>query len=143
MAKQGFDISQLQNYEKKLLGLAVDLKKGKYAKSFLRKEGTKLRRKTLSIARRKVKKVTGNYFKSIKRGKVYLYKNNGAWSIRVYSNAPHAHLIEHGHRQVTADGREVGFVQGKHVFEVSEKQFTAEYFADVQNFIDDVLKKGL
>jgi len=143
MASIGFDIRELKNYEKNLLDLATDFQKGKYAKNFLKKEGNKLRRKTLAIAKRKVKKLSGNYFKSIKRGKVYLYKNTGAWSIRVYSNAPHAHLIEDGHRQVAADGREVGFVPGKHVFSDSEKQFAGEYFSDVQDFIDDVLRKGL
>lgn len=139
----GFDITDLTNFEKKLLNMAVGFEKGKYAKTFLRTEGTKLRRKTLSSAKSKVKKDTGNYFKSIKKGKVYLYKGNGTWAIRVYSSAPHAHLIEKGHRQVTKDGKEIGYVQGKRVFEDSEKQFTEEYFSDVQNFLDDVLEKGL
>lgn len=143
MATDGFDVSELSNFEKKLLNMAADFEKGKHAKKFLRTEGTKLRKQTSAKAKGKVKKDTGDYFKSIKRGRVYLYQGNRAWSIRVYSGAPHAHLIEKGHRQVTKDGKEVGFVQGKHVFEDSEKQFTNEYFNDVQNFLDDLLDKGL
>jgi hypothetical protein len=138
----GFDITELTNFEKGLLKLAHETMP-KETKKFLRVEGTKLRKKTLAKAKQKVKKDTGYYLKSIKRGKVYLYRVNGALSIRVYSAAPHAHLIEDGHRQVTKDGKEVGFVQGKHVFKDSEKQFTNEYFNDVQKFIDNVLDKGL
>lgn len=78
----------------------------------------KLKAKTVSRARTLGRK-TGNYIKSIKRGKVYDY--NGAHAVRVYSAAPHAHLIEEGHRMVTHDGREVGFVPGHHVFETAWK----------------------
>lgn len=143
MAANGFDLSELTRFEKKLLNTAGDFKKGKHAKNFLRKEGTKLKRRTLAVAKSRLKKKTGNYLEHIKRGKTYVYKGTGAWSIRVYSSAPHAHLIEYGHRQVTKDGREVGFVPGKHVFEDAEKQFEGEYYGDVQTFIDDVLDKGL
>ena len=137
-----FDITELTNFEKNLVKLAHETMP-KETKKFLREAGTKLRKKTLSKAKQKVKKDTGYYFKSIKRGKVYIYKVNGALSIRVYSSAPHAHLIEDGHRQVTKDGREVGFVQGKHIFEDSEKQFAGEYYNDIQKLIDNVLDKGL
>lgn len=138
----GFDISGLTEFENKLIRLAGE-KMPKESKKFLSNEGTKLRKKTVAKAKQKVKKDTGNYFKSIKKGKVYLYKENGAWSIRVYSSAPHAHLIEQGHRQVTEDGKEIGFVQGKNVFEDSQKEFTNDYYSDVQKFIDEVLDKGL
>ena len=74
------------------------------------------------------------YLKSIKRGKVYQY--NGAQAVRVYSTAPHAHLIEDGHRMVTHDGREVGFVPGHHVFEIAGTEFEAQYLTDVDDFLD-------
>lgn len=138
----GFDITELTDFEKRLVKLAND-RMPKESKKFLRDEGTKLRKKTFAKAKQKVKKDTGNYFKSIKRGKVYIYKGNDALSIRVYSGAPHAHLIEKGHRQVTKDGKEIGFVPGKRVFEESQIQFASEYYSDAQKFIDDVLNKGL
>lgn len=138
----GFDITELSEFETKLISLANE-KMPKESKKFLRDEGTKLRKKTLSKAKQKVKKDAGNYFKSIKKGKVYIYKGNDALSIRVYSSAPHAHLIEKGHRQVTKDGKEVGLVSGKRIFEESQIQFASEYYSDVQRFIDDVLNKGL
>lgn len=106
-------------------------------KAFLRKEGTKLKTKTLQKARPLGRK-TGNYLKSIKRGKVYEY--NGAQAVRVYSTAPHAHLIEDGHRMVTHDGREVGFVPGHHVFETAGREFEAQYLADMEDFLDEEVR---
>ena len=137
-----FDYSELSDFEKQLLDLA-NKKMPKETKKMLRTEGTKLKRKTLKTAKQKVNKVTGKYFKGIKRGKVYIYSKNGALSIRVYNNAPDAHLVEHGHRQVTKDGKEVGFVEGRHVFEDSAKEFKNEYFSDISNFLDNVLDEGL
>ena len=110
----------------------------KLQKKFMRQEGSKLLRRTKSEAKR-VKVKTGNYKKSIKRGKVYEY--DGAQAIRVYSTAPHAHLIEDGHRMVTHDGREVGFVPGMHVFEVAGKGFEPEYLADIDDMLDEAVKE--
>ena len=138
----GFDIRELSKFEKNILKLANDTMP-KESKKFLREQGTKLRKETVSRAKQKVKKDTGNYHKSIKRGKVYNYKGNGALAVRVYSSAHHAHLIENGHRQVTPDGKEIGFISGKHVFEESEKTFSNEHFNDTQKFIDNMLEKGL
>lgn len=57
----------------------------KAERRFLQKEGAKLRSKTKAQAR-KLGKKTGNYLKSIKRGKVYKYRGDKA--VRVYSYAP-------------------------------------------------------
>lgn len=135
----GFDINELFNFETDLLNLADDTPKE--AKKMLRKEGTKLKNKTVKNAKSKVKVKTGAYVKGIKRGKVYKYRDNGALSVRVYGASPHAHLIEHGHRQVTADGKEVGFVEGKHVFEDTAKDFEKEYYNDIDQFLNDLLDK--
>lgn len=135
----GFDITELFDFETELLNLADDTPKE--AKKMLRKEGTKLKNKTVKNAKSKVKVKTGAYVKGIKRGKVYKYRGNDALSVRVYGASPHAHLIEHGHRQVTADGKEVGFVEGKHVFEDTAKDFEKEYYDDIDQFLDDLLDK--
>ena len=97
---QGFD-SNFKQFARDLE--AVGRAYGKSQKKFLRQEGSKLLRKTKARAKALGTK-TGTYKKSIKRGKVYRY--NGADAIRVYSSAPHAHLIEEGHRMVTHDGTE-------------------------------------
>ena len=136
MASVVFDASELSQYAKDLELAAKNTPK--VTKSFLRKEGSKLLRQTKKDAR-SVKDKTGKYRKSIKRGKVYDYQ--GAQAIRVYSTAPHAHLIEDGHRMVTHDGREVGFVPGMHVFEVAGKDFEPEYLADIDDMLDEAVKE--
>lgn len=136
----GFDLKEFSDFDKKLLKIAND-KMPKESKKFLRNEGTKLKNKTLKNAKEKVQKDTGNYHKSIKRGKVYKY--DGSLSIRAYSSAPHAHLLEFGHIQVDSEGNEHGFVEGKHIFEDTKKEFENKYYDDCQKFIDNMLKKGL
>ena len=136
MASAVFDTRELDAYAKELERTARE--SPKLQKKFMRQEGSKLLRRTKSEAKR-VKVKTGNYKKSIKRGKVYEY--DGAQAIRVYSTAPHAHLIEDGHRMVTHDGREVGFVPGMHVFEVAGKGFEPEYLADIDDMLAEAVKE--
>lgn len=136
MASAVFDTRELDAYARELERTARDAPKTQ--KKFMRQEGSKLLRRTKSEAKR-VKVKPGNYKKSIKRGKVYEY--DGAQAIRVYSTAPHAHLIEDGHRMVTHDGREVGFVPGMHVFEVAGKGFEPEYLADIDDMLDEAVKE--
>ena len=136
MASAVFDTRELDAYARELERTARDAPKTQ--KKFMRQEGSKLLRRTKSEAKR-VKVKTGNYKKSIKRGKVYEY--DGAQAIRVYSTAPHAHLIEDGHRMVTHDGREVGFVPGMHVFEVAGKNFEPEFLADIDDMLDEAVKE--
>lgn len=136
MASQVFDVSELDNFARRMSRTARSIQKSQ--KSFLRKEGTKLKTRTVREAR-KVGKKSGKYLKSIKRGKVYTY--DGAQAVRVYSTAPHAHLIEDGHRMVTHDGQEVGFVRGYHVFENAGKDFEPQYQRDVEDFLDEEVEQ--
>lgn len=145
MSDFGFDFKELANYEKKLLEVAT-VKMPRESRKFIGQEGTKLRKITVSTARAKVKKKTGNYFKSIKKGKPYIYKGNGGYSVRVYNSkkiAPHAHLIEDGHRIVNHEGQEVGYKPGLKVFDSSRREFENQFYGDIENFIDDMLEKGL
>lgn len=134
MAAQVFDLTELNDFARSMQRSAQQFQRKQ--KSFLRREGTKLKTKTKREAG-KLGRKTGNYLQSIKRGKVYEY--NGAQAVRVYSTAPHAHLIEEGHRMVTRGGREVGFVPGHHVFEKAGTAFASEYEADVENFLDELV----
>lgn len=72
-----------------------------------------------------------------------MYDYRGDKAIRVYSYAPHAHLIEDGHRMVTHDGREVGFVKGHHVFEVAAEGFEPEFYTDLDDMLDEELVEKL
>lgn len=136
MASKVFDASELEAYAGELQKVGREFPKKQ--KQFMLKEGTKLRSKTKQQAKALGKK-TGNYLKSIKRGKAYRYEGD-TMAVRVYSAAPHAHLIEDGHRMVTSDGREVGFVPGHHVFEIAGKSFEHEYVTDIDGLLDEVVK---
>ena len=129
----------LNQLSKELLNLANGIKDGKETKKFLKKEGIKLKNKTISTAKNRVKKKTGNYIKGIKSGKVYEYQ--GAYACRTYSTAPHAHLIEYGHIKKDRTGREHGFQRGYNVFGTAQKEFEEEFYQDTEKFIDEVLMK--
>ena len=135
MVSTGFDTSELARLARQMGQAGEDLRR--QVKPFLRKEGTKLKSLTAREAR-KVGKKTGKYRKSIKRGKPYVY--GGTNAIRVYSYAPHAHLIEEGHRMVTHDGQEVGFVRGHHVFETAARNFSPRFQADLEDFLDEAVR---
>lgn len=108
----------------------------KEIKKFLNKQGNKAKKITLKIARAKVKKVTGTYYKSIKNGKVYKDDNNN-WAVRAYSNAHHSHLIEDGHNILKG-----GKVKGKKVFSKFEKDYSNKFFKDCDELVDELLEKG-
>ncbi|MGL4866521.1 MAG: HK97 gp10 family phage protein [Cetobacterium sp.] len=129
----------LDKLSKDLLKMANTINNGKDAKEFLKKSGNKLKNKTLNVAQSRVKESTGNYIKSIKRGKVYDFK--GALAVRAYSTAPHAHLIEYGHIKKDRTGREHGFQRGYNVFGTAQKEFEEEFYQDTEKFIDEVLMK--
>lgn len=139
---EGFDLHELDDFGKSLLRMA-EKTLPRESKKFVNKEGTKLRRVTLKTAKGLVKKDTGGYFKGIKKGKVYKWSGNGALSVRVYGASPNSHLIEYGHRQVTHNGVEVGFVPGKRVFEAARNAFDNTYTGDCDQFIDELLDRGL
>ena len=78
-------------------------------------------------------------------------------SVRVYSNAPHAHLIEEGHEQTVNPGkgegnghgvipgkgigRKVGEVKGFGVFEKAQEEFEPEFASACEDVIDELIDK--
>ena len=160
------DTSELDGFAQDLLRMAND-ELPTESKKFLRQEATKLRKKTLNKAKSLTNKQTGNYYKGIKKGKVYHYKDKKNNSIRVYGGSSHAHLIEYGHRQVVNPpkegkvapigngnfaqgvrpgrgiGTETGFVEGLNVFEKAKDEFESEFNSDCEEFIQNVVLEGL
>lgn len=141
MASDGMDGRELENFTKQLLDLATKQMPRESAK-FLRTEGNKLRKETTAKAKQKIRELSGNYHKSIKRGKTYKYEGDSL-SVRVYSGDPKSHLIEYGHRIVDKTGQEHGFKPGEHVFEEAAQQFGDQFVSDCEQFIDNMLDKGL
>nr|DAS40378.1 MAG TPA: putative tail component [Caudoviricetes sp.] len=109
----------------------------KQVKRMLQKSGNKLRRKVVGKAKGMVKTKTGNYIKGFKRGRVYKYGGDED-AVRVYNSAPHAHLIEYGHRMVTKSGKEVGFVKGYHVLDGIKGEFSEEFSKDIDEMLDNL-----
>jgi len=109
----------------------------KQVKRMLQKSGNKLRRKVVGKAKGMVKTKTGNYIKGFKRGRVYKYGGDED-AVRVYNSAPHAHLIEYGHRMVTKSGKEVGFVKGYHVLDGIKEKFSEEFSKDIDEMLDNL-----
>lgn len=110
----------------------------KQVKKMLQKSGNKLRKIVVAKAKSKVKKKTGNYLKGFKRGKVYKYAGDED-AVRVYNSAPHAHLIEYGHRKITKKTKkEIGFVKGYHVLDGIKEEFDEEFQKDIEEMLDNL-----
>ena len=154
--RDGFDISELYGFSEKLILTSKEASKAQ--RQFLQKQGTKLKRKTKAKVRALgIKQHTGNYNKRIKRGKVWTEANANAMSVRVYSSAPHAHLIEDGHEQTVNPGkgkgnghgvipgkgigRKVGEVKGFGVFEKAQEEFEPEFASACEDVIDELIDK--
>lgn len=133
-------MSDLNDFTKDLIGLAIKLDKGKEAKKFIGREATKLRKKTLNVAKGKVNKKTGNLFKGIKKGKTK--KSGDAVYGNVYGDgniAHHLYLVNNGHIITGKDGSEHGFKEGEHFLEEAEEDFTEEFYDDIEDFVDMML----
>ncbi len=114
----------------------------KEARRVMGRVGNEAKKIVKAEAKRRVGKKTGNYFKSIKRGKIWL-SDTDEWTVRVYPSsgiAPHAHLIEDGHWLVK-NGQQIGYVHGKRVFEKAGKEVERQFNDIVAREIDKELSK--
>ena len=114
----------------------------KESKRVLGKVGNKAKNIVKAEVKRRVGRKTGNYLKSIRRGKVFI-SDSDEWTVRVfpsYKIAPHAHLIEKGHRLVK-NGNEIGFVQGKRVFDKAGRAIERDFHKIVEDEMDKELNK--
>lgn len=136
------EINGLTELQKSLLEVAQK-RLPKETKKVMRKAGSKARTHVARKARAKVKKKTGNYHKKFKRGKVFV-NEHGETVVRVINSSPHAHLIEDGHRQVTKDGREIGFVPGRKVMKEGMDDFdnSGQYTEILSDWLDQLLRDG-
>lgn len=139
----GFDISELTKFERKLVNTVNDTMP-KESRKFIKKEANKLNKQNKKVYKGKgIGEVTGNFKRGFKSGKAYKY--GGAWSARAYNSSPHAHLLNDGYMW-TPNGNQTGeesFVPGFHFMEESAKLFAEGYYKDVEEFLKDLLIKGL
>lgn len=106
------------------------------ARALMRKVGNKARVKVRAVARSSVTQHTGDYVRSIVRGKVWTEDGN-TYNVRVYPKqkmAWYAGLIENGFIHTGHGPNKSGgkFVPGKHVFERSTQQFEADFYSTME-----------
>lgn len=61
--------------------------------------------------------------------------------LNFWSNAPHFHLIERGHKNVAKDGREYGFTPGAHMVEKTVQEFEEVVPREVEKFLNRVVSR--
>ncbi|AWZ50025.1 hypothetical protein C3495_14370 (plasmid) [Clostridiaceae bacterium 14S0207] len=61
-------------------------------------------------------------------------------NIKMTNTRPNFHLVERGHRLVTKNGKEIGFVQGKHMVERSMEEMEEEFPKMLKKEIKKILK---
>jgi hypothetical protein len=143
-----FDYHEVVDY-----GLSVQRareKSNQRAKNaFLRKQGSKLLKQTKAAGQMSGMQWSGHvktgkyknsehYRDTVKRGKVYEYE--GTPAVRVYSYAPHAHLLEYGHRLVghKPDKRSLGGrTRAFRIFESARKSFEARFLAECVKWYEE------
>lgn len=131
----------LTDFQQALVSTEKNLEKT--MREAIRVEGNQATAFVRKKAKAEVDKYTGNYHKGFKRGKVFKGPD-GAITTRILNNSPHGHLIEDGHRMVTKDGREVGFVRGKKILGrgVAEFEQTSNPTKNFAAAIDRLLEKN-
>lgn len=139
MAEVEIDLRELDAFIKELDNLQKLFPK--QARQLIMKIGSKARTIVVKKAKQFVKKKSGNYLKSIKRGKPWEDKGTGEYKIRVYTRAPHGHLIEKGHRIVSKDGKEHGFKEGYFVFDKAAKDIDKQWDEIVRKEFDKIMDK--
>ncbi len=138
MASKVIDFEELGEFSKALLHNAK-VTRPKETKKFVNQQGYALRRKARELSKQRVRKKSGAYHKGWKKGKLYRYKGDkNSLAVRVYNANRYAHVIENG-RRYHKDGAEY-FKKGAHVLEDATKDFTLEYYAALDGFLDEMVK---
>lgn len=114
----------------------------KETESFMKAEAREMRKQVVRLAKSRVRKVTGNYFKGFKAGKKVYKWSDADYNVRVYNSAPHAHLIENGYRGL-AWGHPKGWTPGKHIMADGQKQYEPQFAKHVENDLVDFIVKEL
>lgn len=136
----GLDYSQLDQFNQDMLEF-VETTYPNEAKKFIARAGNAFRKEMRESYRKNTKKHTGNLLRGVNRGRAYVY-NGDEFQVRVYNKAPHAALIEHGHKLYVKGKPTDKYVRGKHVVGSVVLRFNSKFVALVEDFVDDLLDKG-
>lgn len=106
----------------------------------MRKAGNRLTTRVRQEARNAVDSKTGNYYKGIKRGRVFK-DSEGKTVVRAINSAPHAHLIEYGH-DIKRGNQVIGFSVGRLIMYGAAKKYndSGDFEKIVTKELDRMLK---
>ena len=139
-----FDFRELTEFQKDVMKSAND-RFPKQARNFMQRAGNALAKSVRAGYSAKTKRKTGNLRKGVKRGPAYKWNGN-EWQVRVYNRAPHAHLLEYGHRFRTIKRRGWKFtgqyVKGRHVVGAAAEAFPGTFNRMCEDFVDKFLQEG-
>lgn len=118
------------------------------AEKHLRQSGTNFRRDVVAEEKRVVKddesvkikkKITSNQGFEVSKTRGY----NENMEVDFKAKAPHFHLVENGHEQVTATGEVIGWVEGNHVVEKMREKYKNHVMPFVMdNMLKDIIKES-
>lgn len=135
-----FDFHELDDFNRKMVRFYSKEFPGE-TKKFMNKEGNEGRRILRKYTKATTQKHTGNLLKGINKGPAH--KRGDDWQVRVRNKAPHAHLIEHGHRFYWRGEPRDKFVPGRHPAGRAQKAMKKWFAKDVERWIDQMLREGL
>lgn len=128
----------LSEFQKDLLEVA-QIKLPRETNKMMKKAGARLTTHARREARSAVIDDTGTYYKRFKTGKVFK-DSEGKIVVRTINSAPHAHLLEYGHK-IVRGGRTVGFAPGRLIMAAAAKNYDAS--GDFEKIISQELDRML
>jgi hypothetical protein len=140
-----FKIEGLEEFQEKLK--TIERKAPDRIIDKLDDEGKELR----NNIRKNMAKETGSLRKGVKL--LPVEKVRGGWQKPVVNEAPHYHLVEHGHRMVVGGaledgkrnrggtGRVVGWVPGRFYLERTVKEQEEPIMEELENWLEDLFQE--
>lgn len=137
-----FEFEGLDAFEKALVD-TITKKYPEEAKKFLHQCGTELmedakKRTPVGTEKKAKSKRLANKWRTSKGKK---RRRNNEVYVEVKNNAPHAHLIEDGHRIVGKDGSEHGFCPGVHMLRTAAERMDKSFKPKLDAWLDRVLEE--
>ena len=134
------DYSEVSDFNKEMLDL-IENKYPKEAKKFISRAGNAFRAEMKAGYKKHTVRRTGNLLRGVTRGRAYIY-NGDSYQVRVYNKAPHASLIERGHKLYIKGKPTDKFVRGKHIVGNTILEFNSKFVELADKFVDDLLDRG-
>ncbi|MDF2842475.1 MAG: Bacteriophage protein of unknown function [Herbinix sp.] len=137
MSDLGFELKGFEELQQKLS--QVVKKYPDLAEERLESTGKGFKKRVVEVTRQRTSKHSGNLVKGFRLDKIKGYGMNMSKDFR--GTAPHFHLIENGHNQVTKDGKKVGWVQGKHIVKDVRDEYQEIIPEVMQELYDDIVRE--